>query len=379
MGYTFKGSPNYTPGRGGKKIVGIIMHWIVGNLASADATFQRPGGVSATEGIEDDNVHGYVREEDTAYHAGDFPTNQSTIGIEHSAAPGRSPSDATYETSAQRVAYYAKKYGFAINNQTVRPHLTVVPTRCSGTNPDGTVREAGGLDINRIIRRAIEINGGSAPAPTPNPAPQPPASTPFAVGDIVTFANPVDYNGTRLSVSGSYQVMEVKGDRVVVGRGGAVTAAVKAGNLSKAGSGVIGTPSTNNGVIGVGSTVTVSNPVDVNGTRLATSGNYTVMELKGSRAVIGRGGAVTAAINVGNLALVGGGQPAPAPAPAPAPQPAAIGVGSTVEVTNPVDYNGTRLGVSGHYTVMELRGDRAVIGRGGAVTAAININNIRRV
>lgn len=56
--------------------------------------------------------------------------------------------------------------------------------------------------------------------------------------------------------------------------------------------------------------------------------------------------------------------------------PATIKVGSKVRVTNPVDYNGTRLGVSGTYTVMEIKGDRVVIGRNGVVTAAIRKSNL---
>lgn len=54
----------------------------------------------------------------------------------------------------------------------------------------------------------------------------------------------------------------------------------------------------------------------------------------------------------------------------------AIKVGSTVRVTNPVDYNGTHLAVSGTYTVMEAKGDRIVIGRSGVVTAAIKRSNL---
>lgn len=57
-------------------------------------------------------------------------------------------------------------------------------------------------------------------------------------------------------------------------------------------------------------------------------------------------------------------------------KPASIAVGSNVVVTNPVDYNGIQLGVSGVYKVMELRGVRAVIGRNGQVTCAIHINNL---
>ncbi len=53
--------------------------------------------------------------------------------------------------------------------------------------------------------------------------------------------------------------------------------------------------------------------------------------------------------------------------------------GARVEVTNPVDVNGTRLGTSGVYDVLEVNGDRIVIGKGGAVTAAIRRANLRRV
>lgn len=58
-------------------------------------------------------------------------------------------------------------------------------------------------------------------------------------------------------------------------------------------------------------------------------------------------------------------------------KPASIAVGSNVVVTNPVDYNGIRLGVSGVYKVMELKGVRAVIGRNGQVTCAIHTSNIK--
>lgn len=53
------------------------------------------------------------------------------------------------------------------------------------------------------------------------------------VGDKVTFTSAYDENGTHLAVSGTYEVMQVNGDRIVVGRGGVVTAAVPAKNLKK--------------------------------------------------------------------------------------------------------------------------------------------------
>lgn len=57
----------------------------------------------------------------------------------------------------------------------------------------------------------------------------------------------------------------------------------------------------------------------------------------------------------------------------------AIKVGDSVKVINPVDYNGTRIALYyDRYTVMELRGDRAVIGVNGTVTCAIKVSNLRK-
>lgn len=60
-----------------------------------------------------------------------------------------------------------------------------------------------------------------------------------------------------------------------------------------------------------------------------------------------------------------------------APVSQTIKVGSKVVVTNPVDVNGVKLGVSGVYDVIEANGDRLVIGKGSAVTAAIRRQNVR--
>lgn len=60
-----------------------------------------------------------------------------------------------------------------------------------------------------------------------------------------------------------------------------------------------------------------------------------------------------------------------------APVNQTIQKGSKVVVTNPVDVNGVKLGVSGAYSVMEVKGDRLVIGRNGQVTAAVRRQNVR--
>lgn len=158
MNISWIGSPNYTRGRGGNQIRGVIIHWMAGTLAGTDRVFQNDlRDTSAHYGIEDTNVHQYVQDVDTAYHSGHWPTNQTTIGIEHSAQPGRDASTATMETSAQLIADLAKKHGFAINDTTVRPHNAIKATQCPGT-----------INLQWLIRRANELIGQPMPAPAPS-------------------------------------------------------------------------------------------------------------------------------------------------------------------------------------------------------------------
>lgn len=156
-----KGSPNFTNGRENKGIQEFIIHWMAGTLASTDATFQnRARNTSAHYGIEDDKVHQYVSLDNTAYHAGNWNVNQTSIGIEHSAQPGRDASDATYESSAQLIASIIKAGRVG---KSYRRHSAVVATACPGT-----------VDVDRIANRVNQILGGSSPIITP--APQPPVT-----------------------------------------------------------------------------------------------------------------------------------------------------------------------------------------------------------
>lgn len=156
------GSPNFTSGRQGKRVNRIVIHWMAGSLSSTDAVFQNTARqTSAHYGIENDQVHQYVKDEDTAYHAGNWNVNTESIGIEHSAQPGRNATDVTYESSAQLIADLAHKFSLTINNSTIIPHNAIVATQCPGT-----------IDLNRIIKRANELIGKPVPSPAPAPKPQ---------------------------------------------------------------------------------------------------------------------------------------------------------------------------------------------------------------
>lgn len=133
----------------------------------------------------------------------------------------------------------------------------------------------------------------------------------------------------------------------------------------------------------IGDKVTLKDWVDYNGTRLLkTRDYYFISEINGNRAVLRAdsvNGAVYCAANTNNLSKVGGGTPAPAPAPSPSK----ISVGDKVTLTKWVDYNGTPLRKTrDFYYVMQLNGDRAVLAAdsvSGAVYAAVNTNNLRKV
>lgn len=141
MNITWIGSPNFDNAR--KPIDRIIIHWIVGTLASADAQFQKPKGTSAHYGIEDIVIHQYVQESDVAYHAGVYAMNQRSIGIEHSASPDRPASEQTYKTSGQLVARICKDYNIPLDRTHILKHSEVKATQCCGT-----------VDVDKIIEIA---------------------------------------------------------------------------------------------------------------------------------------------------------------------------------------------------------------------------------
>lgn len=145
-------SSNYTEGRT-QPIRKIILHWIVGTLESADGTFQDGRRrASAHYGIGDDDIHQYVKDEDTAWHAGNWDVNCESIGIEHEGGwlldDGTSrfkPTEKTHQTSAMLVRELCDKYNIPLDREHILKHNEVSdsPTACPGL-----------LDVDRIISLA---------------------------------------------------------------------------------------------------------------------------------------------------------------------------------------------------------------------------------
>lgn len=138
-------SSNYTQGRD-RPVDKIVVHWIVGTLEAADATFQDGRRkASAHYGVGGEDIHQYVKEEDTAWHAKDWDANSSSIGIEHEGGPDLPISDKTYETSSLLIRDICRRYDIPIDDNHIFPHNKYAATTCPGT-----------LDIHRLIVGALD-------------------------------------------------------------------------------------------------------------------------------------------------------------------------------------------------------------------------------
>ena len=220
---------------------------------------------------------------------------------------------------------------------------------------------------NSTNKQPVDINADKKPVSS------------FKVGDKVKVKNPVIYGTSQKFqlYNDVYDVIEVSGDRVVIGIGKDVTAAVASSNLVKASNSSQNTTgsSTNKPVsstIKVGDKVKVKNPIIYGTNQKFTVYNdiYDVIEVSGSRVVIGVGKEITSAIDVSNIVKVN----------ATKTSTTNIKVGDKVRVKNPIIY-GTNQKFTVYndvYDVIEVSGNRVVIGIGKDVTAPISIQNLTK-
>ncbi len=124
--------------------------------------------VSAQYGVDNDGfILAFVEEYYTAYHAGNYAVNESSIGIEHidNGATVKLHTDAQYTTSIKLVADICRFYNIPVDSLHIVPHSSIVATACPN-----------GLDVNRIIEGAKAL---LAPVVVPLPIPTPTYKTKF--------------------------------------------------------------------------------------------------------------------------------------------------------------------------------------------------------
>ncbi len=143
-GSTFYGAHpyNYTAANRpySNRIDKIVIHVAQGSWSGTINWFQNPNaGASAhyTVRSSDGFVGQSVRERHIAWHAGYWPYNQTSIGIEHEgyiSNPGWF-TDAMYRSSAKLTAYLCRKYAIPVSRYRIIGHNEV--PGCSGGGGGG--------------------------------------------------------------------------------------------------------------------------------------------------------------------------------------------------------------------------------------------------
>lgn len=161
---------NYSgPGyRAGKKL--IVVHHMAGVLTPVQCNNALKGrGGSIHYAIGNDGSIGWgIDEDEVAWHAGNWPINQKSIGIEtsNSAVGGDWPvSQAAFDSLCKLVADIAKRnnLGTLVSGQNIGYHAMYAATACPGPTLKARFQE--------LIDTANKINGGQPTPPTP-PAPK---------------------------------------------------------------------------------------------------------------------------------------------------------------------------------------------------------------
>ncbi|WP_307738988.1 N-acetylmuramoyl-L-alanine amidase [uncultured Parolsenella sp.] len=161
---------HFTPGRQGRRVDKVVVHYNMGDLSVRGCydTWQ-DREASAHYQVQSDGVVGQlVRERDTAWHAGNWDANVTSIGVEH-ANRGDSVTDECIASGSHLVAALCLGYGLGRPQWGVNvfPHSRFSSTDCPGPLREGTSYH------DRYMRRAGEwydamAGGGSTPAPAPS-------------------------------------------------------------------------------------------------------------------------------------------------------------------------------------------------------------------
>ena len=119
--------------RGGNAVQYVVVHDTEGGWAGSVATLQNDPGKSVHYIVgTDGRVGQFVNETVCAWHAGNYPYNQRSIGIEHVGYWNKSQyTEVEYQKSAELAAYLTKKFGVAKDRAHIIGH-DQIPASGSG-------------------------------------------------------------------------------------------------------------------------------------------------------------------------------------------------------------------------------------------------------
>lgn len=166
-------SGNHASGRSGHRPEALVIHVMEGTMESTLSWFRSPASkVSAHYGVSRaGEVVQYVRDEDTAWHAGRVlrPTaemvldqpgvnpNLWTIGIEHEGGANQEPTSVQLAASAELMKMLSGRWGIPLDLRHVIPHRAIYAAKtCPGR-----------IDVGDLVELATRGGGGGAGAGAP--------------------------------------------------------------------------------------------------------------------------------------------------------------------------------------------------------------------
>ena len=169
-----KKSPNFWVGRKGYRPEAVVIHIMDGTLVGTDSLFaNHDSQVSAHYGVgKNGEVHQYVQENDTAWHAGrvDAPVwklirpnlnpNLYTIGIEHEGRPNDIWPEEMKRVSASLIREICQRWQIPIDRNHIVGHFEIFSKKpnCPASNKqilDELVSLAGQQTTNLSIEDGV--------------------------------------------------------------------------------------------------------------------------------------------------------------------------------------------------------------------------------
>ncbi len=219
-------SPNFSSGRKGYRPEAIVIHIMEGTLNGTDSWFKNPQSkVSAHYGIgKSGEVHRYVQETDTAWHAGRVNApewklikpassggfinpNYYTIGIEHEGKVDSDWTPAMYDASAELVAAICKRWNIPLDRVHIIGHREIYSLKsCPGlkVDMDKLVEMAGQKAASSASTDYTPVEGAAMAKTNLNLRSGSPSTTSSAVMTVPkgTTLRFVGYTDTGQNVSG---------------------------------------------------------------------------------------------------------------------------------------------------------------------------------
>ncbi len=158
---------NFQNGRAGEQVDLIVIHVTQGSKTATARWFASPkAGVSAHYLVtQEGEVWQFVREADTAFHAGVYEVNLRSIGIEHEGVGvNYAPNEAQFAASVRLARAICERWGLEPSDATIQPHRAFRATICPADFPLEAY-------INMVQEQSM---------PKPNPEP---ANTPVRIFD----------------------------------------------------------------------------------------------------------------------------------------------------------------------------------------------------